>query len=551
MKKTARTTKSGYPLMRYLSLLLVVALLFSGVTFARYALERRGSIDTGVALFDASYTVEGVNSLTFGNQSYWQTLAGGWYAQGGSRTVRIGMRNNSDVEVRANVLHMEGPAEFWENIALQLTAVKEESESETGYAAGEVVTTQYVLADFLRERGDGKTAEGSTSEEKHNFDYRDYIDWDNIDWDNNETVNGAQNGVFDTDFSDEFGQRGSVEETFSMSGGITAEGLKQIDTTSGEITYDLSKVTDFSGSVTAVRQSATDTATKTEDSPGTPFFGSGTDDFQDLTITITASMQEVQYSVGFVRREGTHSMPAFYLDCVKQVPYYTIEITLPDNYTVSDESDPYFVLGAKTAQGEKGEEDSLLLFLTWTNSIPSSDLGTEAAPTSEQLVQIANGGEELADGTSVIGEYNSATVIGYHFNYNGVPATQSGQSIETTVRMNKKVLERNEDGGWEKLERPTITWEHIASINSGEGAYPHPLIAQDGSYVCDGDPAVAVTIAAGVLGSGKYDGSFSSSEFETTTVDDKNVCVAAEKGYAVRFGVDFVQHSELPEQTGA
>ena len=113
--------------------------------------------------------------------------------------------------------------------------------------------------------------------------------------------------------------------------------------------------------------------------------------------------------------------------------------------------------------------------------------------------------------------------------------------------MNKKVLERNEDGGWEKLERPTITWEHIASINSGEGAYPHPLTKPENKsyYRCDGENYVE--IAADVLGSEKYDGSFSSSEFETTTVDSETVCVAAEKGYAVRFGVDFVQHSELPE----
>lgn len=541
-KKQARTTKWNYPLMRYLSLLLAVALLFTGVTFARFALYRDTGMGAGIAKFDVSYTIDGVNSLTFGNQSYWQQLAGGWYAQGGSRTVRVGMYNNSDIDAHAHTLTMEGPAEFWENIALQLTTVKEESESETGYAAGEVVTTQYVLADFLRERGEGKTAEGSTSEEKHNFDYRDYIDWDK-----QKDANDASGGVFDTVFSDEFGQRGSIEETFQMSGGIS------VDKTSGNV----------SGRVTAVRQSATDTATKTEDSPGTPFFGSGTDDFQDLTITITASMQEVQYSVGFVRREGTHSMPAFYLDCVKQVPYYTIEITLPDNYTVSDESDPYFVLGAKTAQGEKGEEDSLLLFLTWTNSIPSSDLGTEAAPTSEQLVQIANGGEELADGTSVIGEYNSATVIGYHFNYNGVPAQRKKEGneeditdITTTVRMNKKVLERNEDGGWEKLERPTITWEHIASISSGEGAYPHPLNKQEnGNYRCDGENYVE--IAAGVLGSGKYDGSFDRSEFETTKLGEsqgemqEDYCVAAEKGYAVRFAVYFEQHSELPVQAGA
>lgn len=521
MKKTVRKTESGYPLMRYLSLLLVVALLFSGVTFARYALERRGSIDTGVALFDASYTVEGVNSLTFGNQSYWQTLAGGWYAQGGSRTVRIGMRNNSDVEVRANVLHMEGPAEFWENIALQLTTVKEESESETGYAAGEVVTTQYVLADFLRERGDGKTAEGSTSEEKHNFDYRDYIDWDN-----NPTANKAEGRVFNTGFSDEFGQRGSIEETFQMSGGIK--------------TKDESGNETFIGSVTAVRQLAWDTANNS-----TVFSG------QDLTITITASMKEVQYSVGYVRKDGNSSMPAFYLDCVKTVPYYTIDITLPEGYIESGSpNDPYFVLGAKSADGSTGEADfvhSLLVFLTWTNSLPSSDLSAdkEIAPTPDGLATIATTGST----------FNDAQVIGYHFNYNGVPATQSGQSIETTVRMNKalKTWTVGEDGAISTTpvdEGKQITWEHIASINSGEGAYPHPLIEQtDKSYRCNRENYVEIN--AGVLGSGKYNGLFFSSEFETTTVDDKNVCVAAEKGYAVKFGVDFVQHSELPEQTGA
>ena len=518
MKKEVQTTKSGYPLMRYLSLLLVVALLFSGVTFARFALERRGSIDTGVALFDASYTVEGVNSLTFGNQSYWQTLAGGWYAQGGSRTVRIGMKNNSDIDVRANVLHMEGPAEFWENIALQLTAVKKESESETGYAAGEVVTTQYVLADFLLERGDGKYSdESATSGEMHNFTYEEGY----IDWDTQKDANDAKDRVFDTDFSDEFGQRGSVEETFQMSGGIDFE----------------DKNGDY-GSVTAVRQSARDTANN-----DTSVFSG-----QDLTITITASMKEVQYSVGFVRRDGNHSMPAFYLDCAKTVPYYTIDITLPDNYTESDNpDDPYFVLHGKSeADGivVNGEADSVLVFLTWTNSLPSEDLSSDP--------DIALTPVELANAATKGGAFNGAQVIGYHFNYNDVPAKQDDEDIETTVRMNKTVKEwkeRNESGEWVELDPPTIAWEHIASIASGDGAYPHPLKQDGGSYVCTVDPSV--TIAAGVLGIGKYDGSFSSSEFETTTVENKTVCVAAEKGYAVRFGVDFVQYSELPEETGA
>lgn len=496
-KKQARTTKWNYPLMRYLSLLLAVALLFTGVTFARFALYRDTGMGAGIAKFDVSYTIDGVNSLTFGNQSYWQQLAGGWYAQGGSRTVRVGMYNNSDVDAHAHTLTMEGPAEFWENIALQLTTVKEESESETGYAAGEVVTTQYVLADFLRVRGDGETADGSTSGEMHNYKYGAYIDWDK-----QKDANDASGGVFDTVYSDEFGQRGSIEERFQMSGGIEA-----------------------TGKVTAVRQPARDTAT---DSASSVFAE------QDLTITITGSKREVQYSVGYVRKEGNTSLPAFYLDCKKEVPYYTIEITLPDNYTESgNPDDPYFVLGAKPADGSTGEADSVLVFLTWTNSVSSEDLSSDPkiALTPDDLVDVA---------TKSGGTFNGAQVIGYHFNYNDVPATQNGQSIETTVRMNKTIGETD------------IRWEHIASISSGEGAYPHPLNEQEnGSYRCDGENYVE--IAANVLGSGKYDGTFDDSEFETTKLGDTQdgYCVAAEKGYAVRFAVYFEQHSELPEQAGA
>lgn len=498
-KKQARTTKWNYPLMRYLSLLLAVTLLFTGVTFARFALYRDTGMGAGIAKFDVSYTIDGVNSLTFGNQSYWQQLAGGWYAQGGSRTVRVGMYNNSDIDAHAHTLTMEGPAEFWENIALQLTTVKEESESETGYAAGEVVTTQYVLADFLRVRYGGDTADGSTSGERHNYKYGDYIDWND-----QKDANDATDGKFDTKFSDEFGQRGSIEETFLMSGGIEA-----------------------TGKVTAVRQPARDTVNDSV------VFAE-----QDLTITITKSEKEVQYSVGYVRKEGNTSLPAFYLDCKKKVPYYTIEITLPDNYTESgNPDDPYFVLGAKPADGSTGEADSVLVFLTWTNSVSSEDLSSDPdiALTPDKLEDVA---------TKSGGTFNGAQVIGYHFNYNDVPATQNGQPIETTVRMNKTIGETD------------IRWEHIASISSGEGAYPHPLEEQEnGNYRCDGENYVE--IAAGVLGSGKYDGSFDRSEFETTKLGEsqgemqEDYCVAAEKGYAVRFAVYFEQHSELPVQAGA
>lgn len=505
MKKEVQTTKSGYPLMRYLSLLLVVALLFSGVTFARFALERRGSIDTGVALFDASYTVEGVNSLTFGNSYYWKDEGNRWYEQGSARTVRIKMKNNSDVNVRANVLHMEGPAEFWENIALQLRTVNENDPA--GVAAGQIITTQYVLADLLRvrtggikENSSGAILDADGKEATHQYEYGEYIDWKN-----NPTANKAEDREFDTKFSDEFGQRGNVEESLQMSGGITAGWAE------GDNTFDLSRVTSFSGTVTAVRQSASASATDLTKMP--------------LTITITASMkEEVPYSVGFARRQEQRSLPAFYLDCEKKVPYYEIDITLP-------EAD-YFNMTAKSGNMESGGTTSVIAFLTWTNSLQSTDLTTNVYRGSTDELKLNWGG--LTSGKQ---KFNSAEVVGYHFNYNDVPATQDGENIETTVRMNYKIGDTSP------------TWQHVASISSEDGVYAHKLHQiEGGSYQCSGKNPVTIAENDVEACGGTYGTHFKQDDF-LWSKDDTNLdfCQATEKGYQVAFSVSFVQSSELPE----
>lgn len=521
MKKEVQTTKSGYPLMRYLSLLLVVALLFSGVTFARFALERRGSIDTGVALFDASYTVEGVNSLTFGNQSYWRLYSNQWYAQGAgsARTVRIGMQNKSDVKVRANVLHMEGPAEFWENIALQLTTVNENDPA--GVAAGDPLTTQYVLADFLRVR-QGGTSEGG---ETHGYTYegvpssnRGYIDWDTQT--PNKVDENTQDGTFNTKFSDEFDQRDSVEETFSMSGGIK--------------TKDESGNETFSGSVTAVRTSSTGTTDLTT---------------KPLTITITASMQTVSYSVGFARKQEQQTLPVFYLDCEKEVPYYSIDITLPDT--------EYFNMAAGNGT------TSVIAFLTWTNSSGSSDLSTRVsqkdwetiAPAGDSQGGTQGGTQDGTQGGTQDGTFNEAQVTGYHFNYTDVPAQRNKEAITTTVRMNYSYA----NGG-------ITSWEHVASISSGDGVYAHDIvdsngkivilgtvpadseekmvvIANDSTYQCSGENHVTITASDLLLCNSSYE----PAEFEVVQDSSGNYySTATEKGYEVRFSVSFVQASEQP-----
>ena len=473
MKKTVRKTESGYPLMRYLSLLLVVALLFSGVTFARYALSRNESVNTGIAKYDASYTIDGVNSVAFGNSSYWMDIAGAWYEQGSARTVRVKMQNNSDVNVRAKTLHMEGPADFWENIALQLMTAKDDGTAEN------IITTQYVLADFLREKTGG-------SKDNHDIKYGWYKSW-------------GENESFDTATSDEFGQRDNVEENLTVTGGIKDE--------SGNV----------SGSVIITR--------------GENTYGGGGEAYIEenasLTITITASMEKVEYSVGFARKQANNlSMPAFYLDCVKTVPYYSIDITLP-------ETDHF---NMTTAENDK--TTSVIAFLTWTNSDPSEELKQSIAPSDLAA---------LANGTNTSG-FCGATVIGYHFNYNDVPTTE-GET--TTVRMNKAT-------------NGTITWQHIASLSEAEaedpdGVYAHDIVDENGdpvkwkvsetlsgTYSCRGQtPGTsggAVSFSAETLMGLK--GDFSSEEF--VKADSQDNCTASEKGYAVSFSVYFEQSSELP-----
>lgn len=142
--ESAGTTKTSYPLMKYLSLLLAVALLFSGVTFARYLSNDRIDASVGIAAFDATYSVDRVNTTTFGNQNYWiETGTSGDIPQGAGSEITVGitLKNNGDTSVQPT-LHLEGPKEYWDHIALQLTTARD-------VAAGEVLTPQLVIGKIM------------------------------------------------------------------------------------------------------------------------------------------------------------------------------------------------------------------------------------------------------------------------------------------------------------------------------------------------------------------------------------------------------------------
>ena len=135
--------KRQYPLVRYLGLLLAVALLFTGVTFARYATNSDIAASIGIAAFDATYSIDRVNSTTFGNQDYWIKVGGTNVDQGAGTSITVGitLKNKGDTSVQPT-LHLEGPAEYWNNIALQLTT------SSNGVSE-DILTPQLVIKDIM------------------------------------------------------------------------------------------------------------------------------------------------------------------------------------------------------------------------------------------------------------------------------------------------------------------------------------------------------------------------------------------------------------------
>ena len=157
--ESAGTTKTSYPLMKYLSLLLAVALLFSGVTFARYLSNDRIDASVGIAAFDATYSIDRVNTTTFGNQNYWieTGTSGDDIPQGAGSEITVGitLKNNGDTSVQPT-LHLEGPKEYWDHIALQLTTAR-------NVAMGKVLTPQLVIGDIAA--AEGNSFETSTSKD--------------------------------------------------------------------------------------------------------------------------------------------------------------------------------------------------------------------------------------------------------------------------------------------------------------------------------------------------------------------------------------------------
>lgn len=433
--QSAGTTKTSYPLMKYLSLLLAVTLLFSGVTFARYLSNDRIDSSVGIARFDATYSIDRVNSTTFGNQDYWIPVGETWVPQGAGTAITVGMtlKNNGDTSVQPT-LHFEGPAEYWNNIALQLTTAKDD------FTSDKVLTPQLVIGSIFGKSG------------------------------------GIQTG------SSDYGDYGS------LGGGNTT----------------LTVVTE---------------GTKTKATWG--------ENGENSMVISSFKKEKAEYSVGFARKDGNEILPPVFVDCIKTMTYYSIDITLPvlDLDAAAQEIDG----------GTKAEPvQRVLVWLTWTDDVQNDSTAANKDFWEDLITE-----EGPFDLTEQI------TILGYHFDVSGVPVVDKSGSETgetTTVRLKKKL-------GSEDLE-----YFHVASINDTDGSYVHGLTrveeVEGMIYKC-ANKVAGNQIWVNLQGvSANLDISSITMIENTIEIEGREQKVVyapiQQRSYGVTFGATFVQSSESP-----
>lgn len=223
--KNPRTKK--YPIFTYLCWLLVVAMLFTGVTFSRYSITQSGSLSTDVANFNCGYTVDGINSLLFDNNNH--------SGSSSANTVRFTLKNYtektetvdgaeqttrivSEVNVEGG-LRLYLPADLADNLAIQIT----------GTDVSTVLTPQIVLGELFYGKS-GETDENGNV--RLNEDYAEYSSTDN---------------PFSTSYFTDYGARNYPAENWTVDGTLANNGTLTVNNTGGsgiDMTVSASPETD-------------------------------------------------------------------------------------------------------------------------------------------------------------------------------------------------------------------------------------------------------------------------------------------------------------------
>ena len=320
--------KKKIPILSYLCYLLVVSVLFTGVTFSRYSTATSGDLGANVSPFIASYRIDNLSSNTYTNANFWLENN---TQQGVARYVRFTVANHrpaseaegaaeliSDVDLSSKI-RFYLPAEFADNLAIQLLGED-----------GNAVMPQIVLGNLIY---NVEYKEHFNSEGNSLGSYYGYTN------DTKTYASHGENATLETGKFRDYAAAACTDAILTMSGGLSESG----------------------GTVTA-KWGGADSTTN--------------------TLTITASKAMQTYSVGFRRVEGAGDnknenaiMPQLFLDLEKEMTFYTVELDIPTVMQLT---------------GGTQQEHTFDLYLALTDNIQSGDLNFNWTTAHDSL--LTNGG---------------------------------------------------------------------------------------------------------------------------------------------------------------
>ena len=371
MKET-KTKK--IPIVSYLCYLLVVSVLFTGVTFSRYSAMTTG--DTGAALspFVATYEINDLSSSTYPNGDYFLSTG---EALGTARSLRFTISNTdggrvSDVDLQATI-RLYLPEELAANLVLQVASY----ENNTPVA----VTPQYLVGNLVYQvsKDSGEYVYAGTQKT-----YADY----------------TSGGTLETKYFKDYESRGGTDETLAMSGGLTENGgtVTATANSGNRVTISSNKVTaQYSVGFARGR------------------YVSGTDESGGLTAEIASPVEE-----------------PLYIDVEEEISLYTIDIDLGALLFFQGAASA----AAEGKTDYRGKEVSYVLFISFAERIESEDYGVIWTEEFEKFLTVPKREDPLMkfNGATVIGyhfdvDVPTATLSG---------GTFADRGETTTLRIQKR-----------------------------------------------------------------------------------------------------------------
>ena len=407
-KKTKRI-----PFVSYLCYLLVVSVLFTGVTFSRYSAATSGDVGGSVEPFIAEYEIDDISSASFPNTDFWGVNTDSQNAaQSTPRTLRFTARNyqeaeDGSAELISNIpldssirLHM--PAELAQNLVLQVEKI-DPANDEVQFTAPQIVLSDLIF-EVTEENGVYTANKGA------------YASYEN-------------GGTRETAKSRDYSSVGGQDVSFAMSGGFDAAGV---------------------GSISAQAKEGEQTS---------------------LFVGVSSSEQLQKYSVGFRRGESSADVKEsqLFLDLEKEILFYTVDIRIPRLMRFEKgvaRSDTYVLYISLSEQIKSADYNK-----GWTTEEYDNDTGATVMdgvldgyldPSNEKIDETGS----LSGGS--VHTFNGATVTGYHFDasvhkyeYTSAGWADGGADDTTTVRVSK-IYERS-GGGY--TGEVTTVYSHVAPIS--------------------------------------------------------------------------------------